>query len=83
MTTLTAPDRLEVEKAVKEASNSLTRIESERDLIKEIAGKIKEEFDIKPSEFSKLVKLYHKQSRDEEEAKAQELVELYDQIFAG
>lgn len=74
-------DRIELEKAIKEASGSLTRIDAERDLIKAIASKVKEDLEIKPAFFNQLVKVYHKQSRDAEEQKVEGLLEIYDQVF--
>lgn len=78
----TENDRKEVINAVKEAAASLLRIEAERDLIKDIAARMKEEFEIKPTDFNKVVKMFHKQSKHEEQEKHDKVIGLYDQLFS-
>lgn len=77
----TESDRLEIENSIKEAAASLLRIDSERDLIKDIAAKLKEEFEIAPGDFNKVVRMYHKQSRQEEKAKHSKVMDLYAKVF--
>lgn len=77
----TPQDRQEVVNMVKEASASMLRIDSERDLMKDIATRAKEEFEIKPADFNKVVKMYHKQSRQEEQAKYEKIDGLYEKLF--
>lgn len=77
----TETDRQEVINAVKEAAASLMRADSERDLRKDIAERMKEEFELKPADFNKVVKWYHKQNRQEEQAKAEKVSSLYEKLF--
>ena len=74
-------DRQEVVNSVKEASISLVRIEAEKDNIKEIALRMKEEFEIKPADFNAVLRIYHKQNLEEQQQKKEDLFELYDKIF--
>ncbi|AUR85765.1 transcriptional regulator [Vibrio phage 1.081.O._10N.286.52.C2] len=77
----TPQDKTEVINMVKEASTCLLRMDSERDLLKEIAARAKEEFEIKPADFNKVVKMYHKQNRHEEQEKHQKIDGLYEKLF--
>lgn len=77
----TETDRQEVVNMVKEAASSLIRIDSERDLMKDIAARANEEFEIKPADFNKVVKMYHKQNRQEEQAKHEKIDGLYETLF--
>lgn len=73
--------RVSIINAVKEASNSKIRIDSEKDLIKEIAAKMKDELGMPPSVFTNLVNTYHKQDVSERQAKAEEFFEIYEALF--
>lgn len=77
----TPQDRQEVVNMVKEASASMLRIDSERDLMKDIATRAKEEFEIKPADFNQVVKMYHKQNRQEAQAKYEKIDGLYEKLF--
>ena len=74
-------DIQKIENAVKEASNSLIRIESERDLIKEIKERLKDELGIPPQKMQELIKIYHKQNYSEVVGKFEETSELYEKVF--
>ena len=74
-------DRLEVVNAVKEAANSMLRIDSEKELIKDIATSMKEKFEIKPSDFNTVVKLFHKQNLDEQKERQDKVFDLYGRLF--
>ena len=77
----TETDRAEVVNAIKEVAAALIRIEDERSLIKDIKDRVKSEFELKPEVFNKLSMMYHKQNREETEAKTGEVVGLYDSLF--
>lgn len=79
----TETDRIEVENAAKEAAASLIRIDAERDLIKDIATRMKEEFAIAPGDFKRIVNMYHRQNLDEQQEKHNKVVDLYNQVFAS
>jgi hypothetical protein len=67
--------------AIKEASNSKTRIDAERDLIKEIAARVKEEQNMPPALFNSLVSAYHKQDLDKKQEKTEEFFDTYSVLF--
>lgn len=73
--------RVTIINAVKEASNSKLRIESEKDLIKDIAAKLKDELCMPPAVFNQLVSTYHKQDVAEKQAKSEEFFEIYEVLF--
>lgn len=76
-------DREAIKSAAKEAAASLLRIDAENDLISEIADRMKEEYELKISDFKNLAKMYHKQNKAEQEAKSEAQFDLYDQIFGS
>jgi hypothetical protein len=82
LTTLTPNDRVKLKNKFDEISNSYTRIEAERELIKEILSDIKEQFEIAPKVSRKLAKIRHKRNLQEVVAESQEVEETYTDIFA-
>lgn len=74
-------DVLKIKNAVKEASNSLLRIEAERENIKAIRDTLKDELGLPNAKFNEITKLYHKQNYSEVVAKDEEKVELYVKVF--
>lgn len=74
-------DVLKIKNAVKEASNSLLRIEAERENIKAIREVLKDELGLPNAKFNEITKLYHKQNYSEVVAKDEEKVELYVKVF--
>lgn len=73
-------DRKKFFGAIQEISNSMTRIEAERDLIKEISKEKADEFKISKKVISKIARTYHKQNLASVEADHEEFVELYDEV---
>lgn len=73
--------RKEIVAAVKEASNSKTRIDAEKDLIKDIAARMKEEQGVPVSLFNSLVNTYHKQDLDQKQEKTEEFFDTYSVLF--
>lgn len=79
---------IEVEKkiiqdAIEEMINSFTRIDAERDLIKEIVARVKEETEVSPRTFRKMAKVAYKANFSEEVAQHEEFEELYQEIISG
>lgn len=74
-------DVLKIKNAVKEASNSMLRIEAERENIKAIREVLKDELGLPNPKFNEITKLYHKQNYSEVVAKDEEKVELYVKVF--
>jgi hypothetical protein len=79
--TVTSPvDKKKILEAVREISNSMTRIEAERDLIKETVKEISDSFQIPRKVVNKIAKTYHKQNLTQEVQEHEEFVELYDSV---
>lgn len=74
----TEEDRKKFMGAVQEMSNSMLRIEAERDLLREIVKEKSDEFKISKKIINKIAKTYHKQNRTQVEAEHEEFLELYD-----
>jgi hypothetical protein len=75
----TEEDRKKFMGAVQEMSNSMLRIEAERDLIREIVKDKSDEFKISKKVINKIAKTYHKQNRTQVEAEHEEFLEIYDE----
>ena len=73
-------DRKAIHDCMKEISDSMTRIESERDFIKNAIGTICEEQNLSKKTFRKLVKVYHKQNFHQEVQSHEEFETLYETI---
>ena len=73
-------DRKAIYQAIQEISNSMTRMEAERDLISETLKDIKEKFELPPKYTRKLARIYHKQNFQEVKAEQEEVETLYDTI---
>lgn len=71
-------------KAIKdvmvEISNSMTRMDAERDYIKEAVGAICEEHEINKKVFRKLVRTYHKQNFSTEVAEHAAFESMYGEL---
>jgi len=74
---LTPNELLKLEAALKDMSTSMTRVEAERDLQKNVIGDICEELNLNKKVFRKLAKTYHKQNFADEVASHQEFEKLY------
>lgn len=59
-------DEQKVRNAIVEISNSMTRMDAERDLIKEIINKVHEEEFLDKRVIRKMARVYHKQNFAEE-----------------
>jgi hypothetical protein len=75
----TEEDRKKFMGSIQEMSNSLLRIEAERDLIREIVKEKSDEFKISKKVINKIAKTYHKQNRTQVEAEHEEFLEIYDE----
>jgi hypothetical protein len=73
-------DRKKLHNALVEASNSLTRIDAERDLIKNIINDTNKNFQIPKKTIKKLIRVYHKQNFSEEVATHEEFENLYETV---
>lgn len=73
-------DRKKLLDVLKECSASLTRIEGERDFIKEAVGDVAKNLQLPKRLVAKMVKVYHKQNYDEEVATNEQFEQLYETI---
>ena len=75
-----AIDKAKVLGCLQEISNSLTRIEAERDLIKEILQKMQDECELPKRLSRKLAKVYHKRNYEEEVAEQSDFQTVYESV---
>lgn len=80
MTIATPEDKKKIFEAVREISNSLIRVEAERDLMKDIVKEISDTFQIPRKTVKKIAVTYHKQNLTQVEQEHDEFVELYDKV---
>lgn len=73
-------DRKAIYDALREISNSFTRTEAERDLIKEAIENTCENFNLNKKTFRKMAKVYHKQNFSQEKEEHEEFETLYEVI---
>jgi hypothetical protein len=73
-------DKKKIKGVLQEASNSLTRIDAERDLIKNIITDTSKNFQIPKKTVKKLINVYHKQNFSEEVASHEEFENLYETV---
>lgn len=77
---LTPADAKKLIDALKEMSASMTRVDAERDLQKNVRKDICEELDLNKKVFSKLAKTYHKNNFPEEQEVHEEFETLYTSV---
>jgi len=75
-----ALDKVKVLGCLQEISNSLTRVEAERDLIKEILQKMQDECEIPKKLGRKLARTYHKRNYEEEIAEQSDFQTIYENV---
>jgi len=73
-------DKKKIKGALQEASNSLTRIDAERDLVKNFMNDTSKNFQIPKKTVKKLINVYHKQNFSEEVATHEEFESLYETV---
>ncbi len=73
-------DRKKILDALVEISNSLTRIEAERDLIKDILTSVEDKFELPKKYTRKLAKIYHKQNFTEVQQEQDDVESLYESV---
>ncbi len=80
MTLSSDADKKKFHAAIVEISNSMTRVEAERDLIKEIVKDLSDNFQVPKKTVSKIAKTYHKQNFSQAVAENEEFEELYEKV---
>lgn len=73
-------DRKKIRGALEEISNSLTRIEAERDLIKDILQDVEDKFELPKKYTRKVAKIFHKQNFKEVQEEQNELETIYETV---
>lgn len=73
-------DKAKVLGCLQEISNSLTRIEAERDLIKEVLQRLQDECEIPKKLSRKLAKVYHRRNYEEEVAAQSDFQTVYETV---
>jgi hypothetical protein len=73
-------DRKKIMNAIQEISNSFTRVEAERDLIKDILQDIEDKFELPKKYTRKIAKIYHKQNFTEVQQEQEELESIYETV---
>ena len=80
MTTLTTTEKQDVLKVIKDCSDSLTRIESEREFIKEAIIGLNDKHGLNKTQLRKVVNIYYKQNLAEVTAANNDVEDLYETI---
>lgn len=73
-------DRRAIKNALQEISNSFTRIEAERDLIKDILQTVQDNQNVPKKYVRKLAKIYHKQNFPEIQQEQDDVETLYETV---
>lgn len=74
-------ERKKMENSIKEISNSLTRIESEKDNIKSIVSDMVDVYTIPKTIINRIAKIYHKQSSATDFGQMEDTQALYETLF--
>jgi hypothetical protein len=75
-------DRKKIESALQEISNSLTRSEAERDLVRDIIKTTCDQFELDKKIFRRMARVYHRRNFNEEVAEHEQFETLYETITA-
>lgn len=73
-------DRESLLSALKECSDSMTRMDAEKDFIREVITNTSKNLQLPKKLVSKMVKVYHKQNYDEEVATHEQFETLYETV---
>ena len=73
-------DRKKIKDALIEISTSLTRVEAERDLIKDILAEVEDKFELPKKYTRKLARIYHKQNYAEIRQEQDDVETLYETV---
>jgi methyl-accepting chemotaxis protein len=79
---ITEKDRKNIQNALREMSDSMTRIAAEKDHQKAIAEKMLDEIGVPKKDFNKLARIYHASSIMEEAARNEEFMEFAEAVMA-
>lgn len=79
--TLTSEDIKRIQGSIKEISDSMTRIDAEKELIKDIIQVTFENHGVDKKKLRKLASIYHKQNLNDVQSETSEVIELYEHLF--
>lgn len=74
-------DRERLKSSVKEMSDSMTRVDAERDLQKDIVDNISDEIGVEKKHIKKFASMYHKQNFTQVQSEFEEFTNLYEEVF--
>lgn len=80
-TVITEQHRKQIQAALQEMSNSMMRIEAEKELMKGIAEKIFEDCLVPKKDFNKLARIYHASNLAQEAAKSEEFMQFAEAVM--
>lgn len=75
-----ARDKEKILGCLQEISNSYTRVEAERDFIKEVLQRMQDEFELPKKLSRKLARTYHKRNFEEEVAEQSDFQTIYENV---
>ena len=75
-------DREKLLAAIKEMSNSMTRVDAEKDFQKDAIDKISDELDLEKKHVRKLAAIYHRQNFTAVQQEQEDLQELYEAMIS-
>jgi len=75
-------DRKRIKACMEEVSNAFTRVEGEKDFIKEAIQSLSEEVDIPKKVLNKMAQIFHKQNMAEVTGEFADISELYDIVMS-
>jgi hypothetical protein len=82
MSVISSPeDKKRIANAIKELSDSMTRIDAEKDLIRDIIQVTHENHGIDKKHLRKLATIYHKANINEVRTEHDEIETLYEELF--
>jgi len=74
-------DKEKVAAAVREMSDSMLRIDAEKELMKDIVDVTAEKYEIDKKQFRKIANIFHKRNLEESRTETNEVFELYEELF--
>lgn len=80
---LNLEQKTKLKKAVKEATDSIVRVEAEQDFIREVVKKVADDLKIPKKLINKLIKVHHKSNFDEEKLLHEQFEKLYQSIMSS
>jgi hypothetical protein len=81
MITLNPEEKKAVKSAIQEMSDSMLRIDAEKELMKDIVQVTFEKYGIDKKHFRKLANIYHKSNMDEVRTEFDDVETLYEELF--